>query len=107
MTKKKLIPDVSEILGQLDGKLKFGIRNPKEVKENNVDKIEESEKKLQESMFRDFNTLTLGDYIAAAHIYNREMMGSKPDATQEMAYFTLFAFEERAKRLMDHYTYIH
>ena len=68
--------------------------------------IEENEERINESVFKDFTTITLGDYINAAQIYNREMMGSKLDATQEAAFFTLFAFEERAKRIHDHYQYI-
>ena len=106
MTKKKDIPDVTEILKMVDEKLKFAIKHPQEAREKAMDYIEENEEFINESVFKDFTTITLGDYINAAHTYNREMMGSKLDSTQEAAFFTLFAFEERAKRIQSHYQYI-
>ena len=106
MTKKKLIPDIAEILDMIDDKLKFSIKHPEEAKEKAMDYIEENEERINASVFKDFTTITLGDYINAAQVYNREMMGTKVDATQEAAFFTLFAFEERAKRIYDHYQYI-
>jgi hypothetical protein len=104
--KKPTIPDISEILDMIDEKLKFSIKHPSKGKEKAMDYIEENEERITASVLKDFTTITLGDYINAAQVYNREMMGSKLDATQELAFFTLFAFEERAKRLSDHYQHI-
>ena len=106
MTKKKLIPDVSDLLDMLDEKMKFSIGEPGKAKEKAMQTIRTHEEQIRESMFRDFMTLTLGDYINAAQTFNREMFGTKVDATQEAAFFTLFAFEERSKRISDHYQHI-
>lgn len=106
MTKKKTIPDVSEILEMIDKKVKFSIKKPQQAKEKAMEHIEENEELINASVFKDFTTITLGDYINAAQVYNREMMGTKVDSNQEAAFFTLFAFEERAKRIYDHYQYI-
>ena len=108
MTKsKKPIPNIADILEMFDIKSEEGyaVRSPEEGKEKAEEDLREQEE-LTASVFRDFSTITIGDYINAAHAFNREMMGSKLDADQEMAYFTLFAFEERAKRMSEHYTYI-
>jgi len=109
MTKsKKPIPNIADILEMFDIKSEDGYaaRSPETGKEKAEENLKEQEENLIASVFRDFSTITIGDYINAAHAFNREMMGSKLDADQEMAYFTLFAFEERAKRISDHYTYI-
>ena len=108
MTKnKKPIPNIADILEMFDIKSEeYAVRSPEEGKEKAEADLKEREEELTASVFRDFSTITIGDYINAAHAFNREMMGSKLDANQEMAYFTLFAFEERAKRISDHYTYI-
>ena len=108
MTKsKKPIPNIADILEMFDIKSEeYAVRSPEEGKEKAEEDLREQEEKLTASVFRDFSTITIGDYINAAHAFNREMMGSKLDANQEMAYFTLFAFEERAKRMSEHYTYI-
>ncbi len=108
MTKsKKPIPNIADILEMFDIKSEeeYAVRSPEEGKEKAEEDLREQEE-LTASVFRDFSTITIGDYINAAHAFNREMMGSKLDADQEMAYFTLFAFEERAKRMSEHYTYI-
>ena len=107
MTKKKLIPDVSDILGVANDKMKFSIKKPTEAKEKAMNEIEENAERINTSLYKDFATLTLGDYINAAQVFNREMMGTGMDDSQRAAYFTLFAFEERAKRISDHYTHIH
>ena len=86
--------------------MKYAIKDPSQGKEKAMNEIYENEERINASVFKDFTTITLGDYINAAQVYNREMMGSKVDATQEAAFFTLFAFEERAKRIYDHYQYI-
>ena len=106
MTKKKLTPDVSELLDMLDKKQKFTIGDPAKAKEKAMHTIDTHEQKMKESLFRDFMNITLGDYINAAQSFNREMFGTKVDATQEAAFFTLFAFEQRAKRISDHYEHI-
>ena len=107
---KKSIPDVGAILDLLDRENKFTVSAPEQAKKKanlrTINQYEEEEEKLIESLFRDFNSVTIGDYINAAHVYNREMLGQKVSTTQEMAYFTLFAFEERLKRITEHYTYI-
>ena len=108
MTKsKKPIPNIADILEMFDIKSEeeYAVRSPEEGKEKAEEDLREQEE-LTASVFRDFSTITIGDYINAAHAFNREMMGSKLDADQEMAYFTLFAFEERVKRMSEHYTYI-
>lgn len=90
----------------VDDKIKYAIRDPKKARERAMNDIYENEEEINESVYRDFTTITLGDYISAAHAFNRETMGSPMDAAQRAAYFTLFAFEERAKRIEEHYTYI-
>jgi len=112
--KKKPIPDISEILDMFNESAKvveeayasFAIETPQKAREKKMLDTEEQEKKIEDILFRDFNTITLGDYINAAQVYNREMMGSKGTSPQEAAYFTLFAFEERLKRIVEHHTYI-
>ena len=42
MTKKKLIPDVSDILGVANDKMKFSIKKPTEAKEKAMNEIEEN-----------------------------------------------------------------
>jgi hypothetical protein len=106
MTKKKDIPDIAEILRMVDDRMKYAIKDPADAKEKAMNEIYENEERINASVLKDFTTITLGDYINAAQVYNREMMGTKVDATQEAAFFTLFAFEERAKRIYDHYQYI-
>ena len=106
MTKKKPIPDISEILEMIDKKVKFSIKPPHKAKEKAMEQIEENADDLNNSLLRDFATITLGDYISAAHAFNREAMSSSMDASQRAAYFTLFAFEERAKRIQEHYTHV-
>jgi len=106
MTKKKPTPDIAEILKMVDEKIKFSIKHPSEAKEKAMDYIEENEESINESVLKDFATITLGDYISAAQVFNREAMGAAMDETQRAAYFTLFAFEERAKRIQEHYTYV-
>jgi len=105
--KKKLIPDVSEIIEALDDKTKFSVKCPKAAKEKAMNDLMDSEEERNEMVFKDFTTITLGDYISAAHAFNREMMSPSMDAQQRSAYFTLFAFEERAKRIYEHCSYIH
>ena len=104
--KKKPIPDITEILKMVDQKLKFSIKHPHKAKEKAMEYIEENEESINNSLFKDFATITLGDYISAAHAFNREALGGSMDATQRAAYFTLFAFEERAKRIQEHYTHV-
>jgi len=58
-------------------------------------------------MYSDMQSMTLGDYITAAQVFNREMLGtSKKHSRQSKAYYTMFVFEERIKRLMEHNSYI-
>jgi NACalpha-BTF3-like transcription factor len=104
--KKKQIPDVSEILESFDKKTKFSIKKPKVAKEKAMQDLMDNEEMINEAVYKDFSTITLGDYISAAHAFNREMMSSNLDNDQRAAYFTLFAFEERAKRISEHFTYI-
>jgi hypothetical protein len=104
--KKKDIPDITEILRMVDDRMKYSIKNPKEAREKAMNEIYENEEEINESVYRDFTTITLGDYISAAHAFNREMLGAPMDEAQRAAYFTLFAFEERAKRIQEHYTYV-
>jgi len=104
--KKKDIPDITEILKMVDDRMKYAIKDPKEAREKAMNEIYENEEQINESVYRDFTTITLGDYISAAHAFNRETMGTPMDAEQRAAYFTLFAFEERAKRIQEHYTFV-
>lgn len=104
--KKKPIPDVSDILEAFDNKNKFAIKHPAIAKEKAMEDLRNREEDINAMAARDFNTITLGDYISAAHVYNREIMGGTIDAEQRSAYFTLFAFEERAKRICEHFSYI-
>ena len=104
--KKKPIPDVLEILEACDERLQFAIKNPKAAKESAMKRLLEDGEDTEGVVMQDFSTITLGDYISAAHSYNREMMGSAADSQQRAAYYTLFAFEERAKRLKEHHTHI-
>jgi hypothetical protein len=106
MNKKKPIPNVLEILEALDKESKFSIKKPEQAKERAVIQHDKTEQEEGAAMLQDFSAITLGDYISAAHSFNREMMGSNVGAHQKAAYFTLFAFEERAKRMEEHYTYI-
>jgi len=55
------------------------------------------------AMYSDMQSMTLGDYFAAAQVFNREMLGtSEKYSRQSKAYYTMFVFEERIKRLMEH-----
>tara|TARA_R100000808_G_scaffold5550_1_gene16824 strand:+ start:1651 stop:1956 length:306 start_codon:yes stop_codon:yes gene_type:complete len=99
---KKTIPDVSEILNACDKKTRFSIRRPEDAKEKAVEDMLENEA----PGMMDFTTMTLGDLIGAAHSFNREMLSSAADTDQRVAYFTLFAFEERAKRLQEHFEHV-
>tara|TARA_Y100001938_G_scaffold75442_1_gene104442 strand:- start:1907 stop:2230 length:324 start_codon:yes stop_codon:yes gene_type:complete len=106
MTKKKDIPDITEILRMVDDRMKYAIKHPAGAKEKAMNDIYENEDRINNSVYRDFTTITLGDYIGAAHAFNREMMSPSMDTEQRAAYFTLFAFEERAKRIQEHYSYV-
>ena len=106
MTKKKDIPDITEILRMVDDRMKYAIKNPTEAKEKAMKDIYDNEEEINNSVYKDFTTITLGDYIGAAHTFNREMMGASMDSAPKAAYFTLFAFEERAKRIQEHYNYV-
>lgn len=58
-------------------------------------------------LYSDMQSMTLGDYITAAQVFNREMLGtSEKHNRQSKAYYTMFVFEERIKRLMEHNAYI-
>ena len=103
---KKPIPDVTDILESFDKKAKFKIRKPNIAKEKAMKDLKEREESPNGELgFADFSTITLGDLISAAHTFNRECMSSMT-ADQRTAYFTLFAAEERANRIIHHYTYI-
>tara|TARA_R100000664_G_C2681304_1_gene89195 strand:- start:256 stop:579 length:324 start_codon:yes stop_codon:yes gene_type:complete len=106
MKKKPTIPDISEILKMVDDRMKYAIKSPEQAREKAMNEIYENEERINQSLYKDFTTITLGDYIGAAHAFNRETMGTPMDAEQRAAYFTLFAFEERAKRIQEHYTYV-
>lgn len=102
---KKPIPDVTEILESFDKKNKFKIKHPKVAKEKAMKDLKIREENPNELGLADFNTITLGDLISAAHTFNRECMSNMtPD--QRTAYFTLFAIEERTNRIIHHHTYI-
>tara|TARA_Y100000361_G_scaffold121145_1_gene112975 strand:- start:21 stop:308 length:288 start_codon:yes stop_codon:yes gene_type:complete len=59
------------------------------------------------AMYSDMQSMTLGDYISAAQVFNREMLGtSEKYSRQSKAYYTMFVFEERIKRLSDHNSYV-
>ena len=104
---KKPTPDIADILELFDKELApYRIGDPASAKKKAEADLEDQEKKFDESIFRDFTTIQLGDYINAVHAFNREMMGNKLEPHQQAVYFTLFAFEERVKRIADHYTYI-
>jgi len=107
---KKPIPDVTEILKMYDKTLKktkkYTINSPEKAKEKAMNRIEQESDRINRGVYRDFTTITLGDYISAAHTFNREMMSSSMDSAQKAAYFTLFAFEERAKRISEHTQYV-
>ena len=90
----------------VDDRMKYAIKDPKEAREKAMNEIYENEEQINQSLYKDFTTITLGDYISAAHAFNRETMGTPMDAEQRAAYFTLFAFEERAKRIQEHYTFV-
>ena len=107
MKKKKQIPDVTSILKAFDDENKFAIKHPTAAKERAMEDLNDREDEINEKVMRDFTTVTLGDYISAAHIYNRECMTANLDSQQRSAYYTLFAFEERSKRIIQHYSYIH
>jgi hypothetical protein len=98
MTKKKNIPDVEEILQMVDEKLKYSIKKPDEAKQSHYAAIAERRKRAEESFFKDFTSITFGDYINAIHSFNREMM-SNMDPIQKAAYYTFFAYEESIKRI--------
>ena len=106
--KKKPIPDITDILKMYDkeDKDRYAISHPSAAKEKAMNYIEENSDKINESVYKDFTTITLGDYISAAHTFNREMMSASMDAHSKAAYFTLFAFEERARRIKEHYSYV-
>jgi len=106
---KKPTPDIADILKLFDEEIResYPIAPPASGKEKAMASLEEEEEQFEESIFRDFSTIQLGDYINAVHAFNRETMGNKLDARQQAVFFTLFAFEERVKRIADHYTYIH
>ena len=103
--KKKLIPDVSDILESIDRKNKFNIKHPKLAKEKAMEDLKIREESTNEMGLGDFNTITLGDLISATHAFNRECLSSI-SPSQRSAYFSLFAMEERSKRILQHHTYI-
>ena len=104
--KKKDIPDITEILRMVDDRMKYAIKHPEDAKEKAMNDIYDNEEQINNSVYRDFTTITLGDYIGAAHTFNREVMSPSMDEAQRAAYFTLFAFEERAKRIQEHYSHV-
>ena len=54
-------------------------------------------------LYSDLQGMTLGDYFAAAQVFNREMLGTSDKySRQSKAYYTMFVFEDRIKRLMKH-----
>ena len=104
--KKKLIPDVKEILEMVDTKNKFSVDTPQKGKSRFAEKKEERVKKFQKAFFTDFTSITFGDYINAVHSFNRESMTATMDDRQKSAYFTFFAYEESLKRLDKSISYI-
>lgn len=108
--KKKLIPDVKEILEMVDTKIKFkdlgGVRTPEQARARHAERREERVKKIQKAFFTDFTSITFGDYINAVHSFNRESMTATMDSKQKTAYFTFFAYEESLKRLDKSISYI-
>ena len=59
------------------------------------------------AMYSDMQSMTLGDYFSAAQVFNREILGtSEKYSRQSKAYYTMFVFEERIKRLMEHNSFI-
>jgi hypothetical protein len=94
--KKPLIPNVDEIL-----------RKPLKIKPPSVAKRRTEVRMNQERelniLFKNFSTITLGDYISAASTYNRELFDIKGLTSQQSAaYYQMLAFEERALRLSKH-----
>ena len=104
--KKKLIPDVKEILEMVDTKIKFSVKSPEKGRARLAEKREEQVKKIQKAFFTDFTSITFGDYINAVHSFNRESMTATMDSKQKTAYFTFFAYEESLKRLDKSISYI-
>ena len=78
----------------VDEKLKYSIRKPAEASRSHYAAIAERRKKAEESFFKDFTSITFGDYINAMHSFNREM-----DPIQRASYYTFFAYEESLKRI--------
>ena len=97
MVKKTLlIPNVDEILNK-----PLKVTPPSKAKKK-AEKNMDQEKELS-ILFKNFSTITLGDYISAASIYNRELFDIKGLSKQQAAaYYQLIAFEERALRLSKH-----
>jgi hypothetical protein len=59
------------------------------------------------AMYSDMQSMTLGDYFAAAQVFNREMVGTAEKFNrQSKAYYTMIVFEERIKRLAEHNSYV-
>ena len=95
MTKKK-IPNVEEILTMFDEKTKFRIQRPSDEHRETAE--ENAKTRAEEAFFKDFASVTFGDYINAVHSFNREMMSSM-DPLQTAAYYTFFVYEESLKRI--------
>jgi hypothetical protein len=98
MTKKKIIPNIEEILEMVDEKLKYSVKSPDHGRLVAERALAEKKRRTEDAFFRDFTSITFGDYINAAHSFNREMMGSM-DSMQRAAYYTFFAYEESLKRM--------
>ena len=82
----------------VDEKLKYSIKKPEQARAVAERALAEKRTRAQEAFFKDFTSITFGDYINAAHSFNREMMTSM-DSIQKAAYYTFFAYEESLKRL--------
>jgi hypothetical protein len=104
--KKKLIPDVKEILEMVDEKMKFYVKKPDDAKKRAEDKQRENLEKIQKAFFTDFTSITFGDYINAFHSFNRESTTVSMDSRQKTAYYTFFAYEESLKRLDESVSHI-
>jgi len=105
--KKKLIPNVKEILTMVDEKIKFkdlgGPVSPEQARARYAEKKRKLKEKAQKAFFTDFTSITLGDYINAIHAFNRESASASMDPQQRAAYFAFFAYEESLKRLDKQY----
>lgn len=102
MKKKKPIPDVTEILENFDEKTKFAVRNPEQAKEKAMNELLEEAERINNSVFKDIRTVTIGDYINSA--LNYQVFSSS--SAEKSSYFIYYVLYEQQKRLKEHNSYV-